>query len=267
MKNGLKKMGLSSVAGGVGLLALLWPNRGGPANTLVVFCASGAQRPMERIAREYEKTYGTSIQLQYGGSGTLLSNLQLTDRADLFLAADRSYIELAHKLGLVVDEFPVVNQRAVVAVQKGNPLNIQSLEDLRRPALRLSLGNPAAASIGRHTKKILQEAGLWAEVRESVQRRGVFKPMVTDLANDVRLGAVDAAVVWDNVAVQYPDLEAIHIPEFDAVVEQITVALLESIDDPEAARHFIRYLTASDRGLRIFAEAGYDAVDGAPWIE
>ena len=267
MQSGLKKMVLGSAAAVLVLLALLRPGQDGSVNALVVYCASGAQRPMERIAREYEKTYGISIQLQYGGSGTLLSNLQLTDRADLFLAADRSYIELARGLGLVAEEFPVVNQCAVIAVQKGNPLKILSLADLRRPELRLSLGNPDAASVGRHTQRILQEAGLWAEVRGSVQRRGVFKPMVTDLANDVRLGAADAAVVWDNVAAQVPDLEAIHVPEFDAAVEQITIALLESSSNPAAARRFIRYLTAADRGLRIFTEAGYDAVDGDEWIE
>jgi len=267
MQNGMKATVLVSVAVAAVLLALLWPHEGRTSGALVVYCAAGAQRPMERIAREYEAVYGVSIQLQYGGSGTLLSTLKLTDRADLYLAADRSYIELARGMGLVVDEFPVVDQRAVVTVQKGNPLNIQSLEDLRRPELRISLGNPDAASIGRHTQKILQEAGLWAEVRESVQQRGVFKPTVNDVANDVRLGAVDVAVVWDNVAAQYPDLEAIHVPAFDTSVEQITVALLKSSHDPKAARRFIRYLTASDRGLRIFAEAGYDAVDGAKWIE
>lgn len=267
MQNGMKGTVLGSIVLAVVLLVLLRPARNGSANALVVFCAAGAQLPMERIAREYEKIYGISIQLQYGGSGTLLSNLQLTDRADLFLAADRSYIEIARGMNRVAEEFPVVNQRAVIAVQKGNPLRIQSLVDLRRPSLRLSLGNPDAASIGKHTQKILEEIGLWEDVRACVQQRGVFKPMVTDLANDVRLGAADAAVVWDNVVAQYPSLEAIRVPEFDAATEQITVALLKSSDDPEAALRFIRYLTASDCGLRIFAEAGYDAVDGAQWIE
>ena len=35
----------------------------------------------------------------------------------------------------------------------------------------------------------------------------VFKPTVVDAANDVKLGAVDAAIVWDSMAKQYPDLE------------------------------------------------------------
>ncbi len=267
MQFGLKKIGMISGAVGLVLLGLLGLDRSGSADALVIYCAAGAQRPMARIAREYEKAYGVSIQLQYGGSGTLLSNLKLTDRADLFLAADRSYIERARNWNLVVDEFPVVNQRAVVAVQKGNPLQIHFLEDLRRPDLRLSLGNPDAASIGKLTQIILQEANLWTEVRKSVQRRGVFKPMVTDLANDVRIGAVDVAVVWDNVVAQYPDLEAVHMPEFDARVEQITVALMKSSTDPQAARRFILYLTASNRGLLMFSEAGYDAVDGVQWVE
>ena len=64
---------LVSVALAAVLLALLRQNEGRSSDALVVYCAAGAQRPMERVAREYENACGVSIHLQYGGSGTLLS--------------------------------------------------------------------------------------------------------------------------------------------------------------------------------------------------
>lgn len=268
MGNSLKNMLLISLVVATGLVtALLKMGSSSASTTLVIYCAAGAQRPMARIAQAYEQHYGVGVQLQYGGSGTLLGNLRLTDHADLFLAADRSYIARARRMGWVVEAFPLVNQRPVVLVPKGNPKQLESLADLGRTDLRLSLANPSTAAIGKQTQRILATAGLWEHVRDLVQRQGVFKPSVTDVANDVRLGAVDAAVVWDNVAAHYPNLAALHFPEFDEAEEHITIALLTSSSDPSAARHFIRYLTARDRGLRIFAEMGYDVVDGDLWIE
>ena len=44
-----------------------------PEGELVVFCAAGIKPPAEAAAKDYEKEYGIPVQLQYGGSGTLLS--------------------------------------------------------------------------------------------------------------------------------------------------------------------------------------------------
>ena len=68
-------------SGGVlaGLIALLvfdparWSAR--PlATSLVVYCAAGLKIPVEAVARDYELAYGVEVQLQFGGSNTLLAS-------------------------------------------------------------------------------------------------------------------------------------------------------------------------------------------------
>lgn len=90
--------GLSLVAM-VGFMLLLWqtarhadtgPAAGGP---LVFYCAAGVRAAVEPVAQAYEKEYGVSIQLQFGGSGTLLSNIQVSNIGDLYLAADQGYLD------------------------------------------------------------------------------------------------------------------------------------------------------------------------------
>ena len=61
---------------------------------------------MAEIARRYEEAYGVKVMLQYGGSGTLLNNLQLADKGDLYLAADHSYTDIARGKGLIAEELP-----------------------------------------------------------------------------------------------------------------------------------------------------------------
>src|SRR5438132_6251096 len=101
-----------------------------PADGLTVYCAGGLRGPMERIRQAYEAEHGVPITVQYGGSNTLLANLKLGQEADLFLPADDSYMDLATRDRLVGDVFSVAQMRPIVAVKRGNPLRIASLDDL-----------------------------------------------------------------------------------------------------------------------------------------
>ena len=71
----------------------------GKKETLVFYCAAGMKPPVSEIVKQYQKEYGVDIQVQYGGSGTLLSNIRVVKRGDLYLAADKSYIEKAREYG------------------------------------------------------------------------------------------------------------------------------------------------------------------------
>jgi molybdenum ABC transporter molybdate-binding protein len=252
-----------------GLLALLLrqPATGSPATAataLVLYCAAGIKSPVETVTREYEKAFGGTIQLQYGGSGTLLSNLRVAKTGDLYLAGDESYIRIARAEGLLAETLALARQRPVVAVRRGNPKNIRQLDDLWRNEARVAFANPDAASIGRTVRDLLQKSGQWAQLEKRI---AVFKPTVGDVANDVKIGSVDAGIIWDATASQYPELEMVRVPLFDAAAETVTVGVLSFSRQPSAALRFARYLAARDKGLREFAKRGYEPVDGDEWHE
>ncbi len=231
---------------------------------LVVYCAAGLKPPVEAVAREYQRKFGVSVQLQYGGSGTLLGNLRVAKVGDLFLAADASHTRLAREQGLLAEVIPLVRQRAVIAVRKGNPKSLRSIQDLLRADVSFALANPDAASIGKTTQAVLEKTRQWAQVRA---RAKVFKPTVNDVANDIKLGAVDAGVIWDATARQYSELEMVHVPAFDEAAETTSIGVLNFSQQPTAALRFARYLGARDQGLREFASQGYEPVDGDAWAE
>ena len=262
---------IGSLAVAAGLVALLlWQSRNSPPaaaagqKPLLMFCAAGIKPPVEAVAREYESTFGVRVQLQYGGSGTLLSNLRIADAGDLFLAADESYVKSARALGLLAETIPLARQRPVVAVAKGNPKNIRTLDDLLRGDARVALANPDAASIGRTVRALLQQAGQWAAFEK---RLAVLKPTVNDIANDVKIGAVDAGIVWDATARQYPELELVALPLFNPAAETIRICVLKRSPQPAAALRFARYLGARDKGLPQFARFHYEPVAGDEWAE
>lgn len=234
------------------------------APALMMYCAAGVKPPVLKAAREFERRYGVKVDLQYGGSGTLLNNLQIAKQGDLYLAADVSFLEIAREKGLVRESLPLAQMKPVLAVQKGNPKNIKNLRDLLRRDVRLSLGNPETASIGKQTELLLSKAGLWEDIVKHVERSGVFKPTVPDVANDVKLGAVDAGIVWDATVNQYNCLLAIPVPEFDRAEKMISIGILESSQQATLALHFARFLN-SEVGNQIFNTEGYRAVKGGRW--
>lgn len=244
---------------------------------LTVYCAAGMRVPVEEIARDYEQKYNVSVELQFGGSNTLLNQLQVNRfaDADLFIAADDFYTDKAVTDGLAAETLPIAHQRPIVAVRKDCAEQINSLDDLLQPGISVAVADPEQAAVGKAVRTLLEKVEIngtnrWKQLEERVTADGVFKPTVNDIANDVKLGAVDAAVVWDSTLAMpkySEDLKAVSIPELEADPDLISVAVLRSSTDPTAALRFARFLTARDRGLKEFERFGTRPVEGDVWAE
>jgi molybdenum ABC transporter molybdate-binding protein len=241
------------------------PHTGANANELFVYCAAGVRPAVEQIAANYEREYGVRVQLQYAGSNTLLNQIAVARTGDLYLVGDESYTDLAREKGLVAETIPLAVMRPVAVVKKGNPLGIASISDLLRDDVIAALSNPEQTAIGRKTRSLLDEIGIWDNVERHVTESGVFKPTVSDVANDVKLGSADVGIVWDTTITLYDDLEAVSLPELEAGDVRITVGVLTDSKAPTDALRFARFLAASDRGLVTFAESGYETVAGDTW--
>ena len=230
--------------------------------TLTVYCAAGLKNSLEVIASQYEKETGTQVQLQYGGSGQLLSSLQVARQGDLFIAADESYIKLGREKGLIAEELILSRQKPVLAVKAGNPKKIGGVPDLMKGRVKYAMANPESASIGKLCQRVFTAKGSWAELSKLVT---VMKPTVSDEANDLKIGTVDAAFVWDATVKQMPGLEIVPIPEFAGLSENVTAGVLKAAKEPSLALHFARYLAAPDRGGVEFKKRGYTLLENDPW--
>jgi len=255
----------------VGVLSgLLYWNSGsrpGPAgrhDSLLLYCAAGLKPVVEPAVRDYEELTGTRVQVQYGGSGTLLSNLKVANVGDLYLAADESFLKTASAERLVAEIIPLARMSPVIAVAKGNPKGLKNLDDLLRPEVRLVLPNPDAAAVGKVARAELESDGRWEQLAAHAR---AFKPTVNDLANDLKLGSADAVILWDATARQYPEVEVMPGDFFGDAASEVGVGVLTASKHPQAALRFARFLGAPDRGLRHFKPAGFEPVAGDKWVE
>jgi molybdenum ABC transporter molybdate-binding protein len=245
------------------LMALLvWePKTKGP-RSLTVYCAAGLKAPVAAILKAYEEEFGIPVEISYAGSGSLLASLEISRRGDLYLPADDSYVELAQAKGLTRESFPLALQTAVLAFPKGNPKNIKSLEDLQRPDMALAQANPEATAVGKLTRQSLEAAGLWESVQPRIR---VFKPTVNEVANDIKLGTVDAGFIWDALLGQYPELESAPALALTNAQARLSVCLLTSSRNPAAALRLARYMNAPTKGHQVWKDHGFDAIAGDAW--
>jgi len=234
--------------------------KGGSKHTLTVFCAAGLKKPVEAIAQQYREELGIEVSLQYGGTGTLLSQLQVANQGDLFIAADDGSLADARKLKLTEEVIPIAVQHPVVAVKKGNAKNIRALADLSRADVKLALANPESASISKVSRKLLGDQ--WDGI---AAKAAVMKPTVTEIAADVQLGAVDAAIIWDATVPQFKELETVELSELAKHRENASAAVLAFTKQPQEALKFARYLAAPDRGGKVFQQHGFQLAGGDKW--
>lgn len=209
---------------------------------------------MDPIGEVYRQKTGVRVDFAYGGAGTLLAQLAFSKIGDLYMPGELFYLQQAEQQGLILDKRTVCYFVPVLAVQKGNPKGLQSLQDLARPGLEVGLGDPEALAIGPTTQRILDRAG----IREAVEKNVVFRAgCIPELANALKLKTIDAAILWDATAFQNrEDVDVIEILKEWNELAVVLVGILRCAHDVEAARKFMEFLT-SPEAQAIFQAHGY----------
>jgi len=231
---------------------------------LQVYAAASQIAPLQQIAQQYQSEFPhRTVLLSFGASQEQLAKIETTRSGDLYIPADDSYLTQARTRQLIEEQLSIAQMRPLLVVPRGNPLGIDSLIELLSGNAKIALANPDAAAIGKRVREALAPTGLWPRL----EAKAISTGNVTEAAASLKLGAVDAAIIWDGMLPAYPEFEVVPALEFDGVTAQVAVGVLSVSQQHDHALHFARYLAARDKGLRIYREAGYRAVDGPAWSE
>lgn len=223
--------------------------------TLFVHCAAGMMHPIQKLANEFEAKHGVRIEMAQGGANTLLAQIELTRRGDVYIAGDADYVDMAAQKGLIRSRRTLCYFVPVIMVAKGNPKNITCLADLTRPGIRIGQGDPRATAVGRLIPRLLERNGVdYAEWQKNVTAEC---PTVNELGVKVELRTIDAAVVWRVIALGYHHAsEIIDIPRDKNICPEVAGAVLTCATNEADAQAFLDFL-ASERGRQVLTAAGY----------
>lgn len=223
---------------------------------LLVYSGMTMIKPLLELAKIIERENDCVVRVTYGGTGHIAKSVRVNQIGDIFFPGENSYVQTLQDEGLVTDVVTVGINQAALFVQRGNPLHITaSLQELTDPGYHVVLGNELSGAIGRETKIMLADAGLYDAVIENVLY------MATDskgLAQAIRHQDADLVINWKAVAFLPENkyvMEALELPETIAKKHPLQMALLSYSRHEELARAFLSWRALSE-ARRFFAIMG-----------
>ena len=228
--------------------------------SITAFCGSASKPAMEEAAVAFEEETGIKVFLNFGGSGTMLSQMKVTQSGDLYIPGSPDYMQIAVADDVVYPETVAIISYLVPAilVQKGNPDSIRQLSDLTRDGIEIGIGNPEAVCVGLYAYEIFEYNGLLEQIEPNIVTHA---ESCSKTATLVALKSVDAILGWrvfskwhETVDVAY--LEPQQIPR----LSYIPGAVSHFTDNRENAQRFLDFLV-SPEGQAIFSKWGYIATE------
>src|SRR5205814_478201 len=126
---------------------------------LSVFAASSLKEAFTECGKNFQAANPnlTDLRFNFQGSQALVAQLQQGAPADVFASADKASMDKAAQAGLTEGApHELARNLLTVVLPAANAGNIQTLKDLARPGLKLSLADPAVP-VGAYTLQMLDK--------------------------------------------------------------------------------------------------------------
>jgi molybdate transport system substrate-binding protein len=189
----------------------------------------------------------------FAGSDQLALQIQQGAPADVFAAASPKYPELLYRNGLLRKPVVFATNKLVVVVPRSNPARVSSVYDLRRPGLRVVIGDKSVP-IGSYTRQILDTLGITTEVTKNVVSQ---ETDVKGIVAKVVLGEADAGFVYvtDARAVA-SKVRVIPLPGWAQPPIRYEIAVVKESPNQKAGRAFVKK-ALSARARTLLKRAGF----------
>lgn len=255
---------------------------GDPVNAdLVVFMAGNQfmvgdalmnafRKSNPRVRRIFFETLPPGILAQQMKSGSLrMGNLVITARPDVFLSGRRRMLEM-RKIALVSTPFAYATNHLAIMVGRNNPKRVNTLADLGRPDVRVSMPNPRTEGVAIEIERAYRRAGGDALVRAIMIAKVANRTTILTTIHhretpaSILNGRADAGPVWSTEALYQErrgaPIKTVIIPQRDNVTAIYEAAMVLKSDHIEAAKSFLKFLR-SQSARTIFRSYGFGRID------
>lgn len=162
--------------------------------TLTIAAASDLRFALDELLQGFRATRpGVQVDVVYGSSGKLSTQLRNGAPFDIFFSADRAYAQALHDAGFTATAPRLYAIGRLVAWSADAALGRLSLDALvRHPSVkRFAIANPEHAPYGQRAVEALRNRGLF----ETVQAKLVLGDNISQTAQFVQTGAAQAGIV------------------------------------------------------------------------
>ncbi|OLC15814.1 MAG: molybdate ABC transporter substrate-binding protein [Candidatus Rokubacteria bacterium 13_1_40CM_69_27] len=225
-----------------------------PLPVLTVFAASDLAFAFNEIVPRFERTFGVKVTLVLGSTGNFARQIEQGAPADVFFAADESFVDHLVAGGILIGETRSLYAQGRLVLATARTAG-QKLTDLRQlldaRIRRVAIANPVHAPYGRAAREALITNGLW----DAVHPKLVYGENIRQTLQYVQTGAVEAGIVALSIA-DVPEIEWVPIdPTLHRPLNQ-TVAVVRRSPRPELGVSFIQFVNGPE-GRAIMKRYGF----------
>ena len=222
--------------------------------TLTIFAAADLAFALRDMAPRFEKAMGVKIALVLGSTGNLARQIEHGAPADLFFAANESFVDDLVRVGAVIPQSKglYAQGRLVLATSRAFGAKLTDLRQLAEPRIRrVAIANPQHAPYGKAAEEALRKVGVWDAVRPKL----VYGENIRHTLQFLQTGAAEAGLVALSVA-NVPEIEWVAVdPALHAPLNQVAAVVRRS-GRPELGLAFIQFVNGPE-GRRIMKSYGF----------
>ena len=235
---------------------------------VVVFAAASLEATLTEIADLYKEVAPeVTLTFNFDSSGTLRTQIKEGAVCDLFISAGQSQMNdlEAGQNDTGADyvysdtRIDFVENKVVLAVPDDNPKDIQTFSDLATDKLSLLCIGNDDVPVGSYSLEILDTLGIDIAQLES-DGKVTYASNVTEVANQVKEGAVDCGIIYATDAYTY-ELTVVDQATADMCSQVIYPAAVMKSSSGEAAeaaaQAFLDYLHTDESAIAVLEGVGF----------
>ena len=248
----------------------------GESVEVVVFAAASLEATLTEIADLYKDVApNVKLTFTFDSSGTLRDQILEGAVCDLFISAGQAQmneLDSADTTGknqagndYVLSESRVdfVENKVVLAVPDDNPKDIQAFTDLATDKLSLLCIGNEEVPVGSYSLEILDTLDIDIAQLES-EGKVTYASNVTEVANQVKEGAVDCGIIYATDAFTY-ELTVVDQATADMCSQVIYPAAVMKCGTDEAsqtaAQAFLDYIRTDAAAVAVLEGVGFTVLD------
>ena len=229
---------------------------------LVVSVAASLTDVATEVKPLFEAAHpGIRLSFNFGSSGSLGEQIERGAPVDVFIAAAEAPVNQLVRQGLI-DESSVrhlaVNRLVLIRPLRSPTVTANDWNDLGSEQIRrVAIGNPEHVPAGEYAKRTLEFLGLWDRVVPKL----VLGEDVRQVLQYVRLGAVEAGIVYATDAASAPDVALVaEAPGGSHPPIVYPIAPLRTSRHRDGAEAFVRFMF-SEEARNILSRYGFDPAE------
>lgn len=224
-------------------------------NHITVAVAADLHHAMDKIVDAYQHTHPEQkVEVVYGSSGNLLTQIEQGAPFELFFSADSDYPQKLVAEGKAGGQPVLYAEGHIVLWSASIDMTHVQVADLAQPRFgRIAIANPQHAPYGKRAEQALRAVGIW----DQLQSRLAFGDNIAQTAQFAQSGNAQVGIIAESLAIDSP-VKGSYVAVPPSLYQPLrqSFVLTQRGADNTLAKDFAQYVQG-EQGRAVLAQYGF----------